>query len=266
MKLLLVEDEYYTRQGILDTTPWVSLGISEVLCAGSGREGQRMLAQKPDILLTDIRLPHVSGLELAEQLRREDPFCQIIIMSSYSDKEYLMQAIRLSTVAYLEKPIRLPELSAVVRKAVMRRKDSLLLASLREKEAVTERFASLPDPDDPAYSHATRLVLTRIAESYADPTLSVESLASDVHLSTVYLGATFKNDTGLNIRPVINDVRMEAACRLLRETNLSIADVAARTGFSSANYFSKQFRKHMKTSPNDYRYAQTQGREGDDAP
>jgi len=253
LKLLLVEDEYYTRQGIMQTTPWPKLGITEVACASNGQEGLRMLSMEPDILLTDIRMPFITGLDIATQLRRNDPNSQIIIMSSYSDKEYLFKAISLSTVAYIEKPIQLDELAAAIHQAVVRRKRGLRLVEIESHERETPRFTALPDPETPSYSHATRMVLKAVAERYADPELSVESLADIVHLNAVYLGSTFKDDTGLNIRPVINAVRMEAACALLRDTNLPITEIAAQTGFNSANYFSKQFRQHMGVAPNDYR-------------
>ena len=89
MKLLFVEDEYYTRCGILQSVDWASLGIDEVESASNGQEGLQKLSVHPDILLTDIRMPYISGLDIAKQLKRDDPDSEVIILSSYSDKEYL---------------------------------------------------------------------------------------------------------------------------------------------------------------------------------
>ena len=89
MQLLFCEDEYLTRIGVMQTIPWEEIGITHVDCAKNGQEGMEMLSTHPDILLTDIRMPFVSGLDIATHLKEMDPYSEVIIMSSYSDKEYL---------------------------------------------------------------------------------------------------------------------------------------------------------------------------------
>ena len=105
----------------------------------------------------------------------------------------------------------------------------------------------------PGFSHATRMVLQEIRSRYSDVDLSVDSLAKTVHFSPVYLGSVFKEETGLNIRALITSVRLEAACRLLLDTNLPIGRIARQTGFNSANYFARQFRQSRNLTPIEYR-------------
>lgn len=252
MKLLFVEDEFYTRNGILQSIDWRALGITQVESASDGRAGLSMLAGAPDILLTDIRMPFVSGLELAAQLKKADPESEVVILSSYSDKEYLFTAISLSTVAYIEKPVDVEELSAAIAQAVSRRRQNLRLRALDRCESGAS-LTSLPDANNPAYSHSTRIVLRYIGEHFGDPALCAETLCAQVHLSAVYLSSSFKEDTGKNLKRVITDARMEKARELLLSTNLPVADVAARCGYLSANYFSKLFRQQTDLTPNEYR-------------
>ncbi len=249
MKLLFVEDEYYTRTGILQSMDWSALGIDHVDSAGNGREGQQKLRDKPDILLTDIRMLFVTGLDIARQLKQDDPDSEVIILSSYSDKEYLLTAISLSAVSYIEKPVQLDELRQALQQAVQRRKKRLLLREMEEKR----HFSSLPEENTPAFRHATRLVLQLIAQKYSDPMLSVNSVAEEVHLSPVYLTTAFKEDTGRTVKRVLTDVRIEAAKRLLQSTNLPVAEVAAQSGYDNANYFSKLFRQETGKTPNEFR-------------
>lgn len=251
MRLLFCEDEYLTRLGVVQTLKWADMGIDELDTARNGQEGMEKLALLPDILLTDIRMPFISGLEIAEALKKQNPDSEVIIMSSYSDKEYLKKAIVLSTVAYIEKPLDLAELRRALENAVARRKQSILLKTLQDSRKPV--FSCLPDPETPGFSHATRLVLREIQEHYANLNLSVDSLAQTVHFSPVYLGTTFREETGRNIRPLLTEVRIEAACRLLETTNLPILQIALQTGFSSPNYFAKQFRRNTGISPNEYR-------------
>ena len=259
MKLLFIEDEYYTSQGIQQSLDWTGLGISQLFTAANGRQGLNKLVDQPDIILTDIRLPFFSGLEIAMQAKQVDPLCELIILSSYSDKDYLFTAISLSTVAYLEKPVDLSELNLAVKQAVDRRRKSLLLQKLQAVSVTTGSLSSpcpegLPNPNNQAYSHHTRCTLWYLTEHGCDQDLSLESIATQVHLNPAYLSEIFKKETGRNLKRVISDIRLAKACELLRHSSLSIAEVAAQCGFRSANYFTKWFRQESGANPHEFRH------------
>lgn len=255
MTLLFVEDEIYTRNGILHSINWPALGIDRVESAGDGRAGLERLKIKPDILLTDIRMPFLSGLELATIAKKQDANCEIIILSSHSDKEYLFTAISLSTVAYIEKPVDIDELKKAIELAVCRRKQSLRIRKLdADPVGISQVIAPLLEKAD--LGHSTRLMLEYLEGHYQDPDLSVDHLASIVHLSTVYVSSIFKEETGHNLKRIITDLRLMHAKEMLSRTNLSIADIALSVGYRSSNYFSKLFRKETGLTPNEYRDTQ----------
>lgn len=117
--LLLVEDEYYTRKGLLRYLDFVSLGIENVLEAGNGLEGLDYAQKnKIDILLTDIRMPRIDGIELAKAVRALYPDCIILFLSGYSDRDYLRSALSLRTFRYIDKPIDPDTLSGALNEAV----------------------------------------------------------------------------------------------------------------------------------------------------
>lgn len=119
MNLLLVEDEEFTRQGILTLIPWDELEINKVYIASNGAEGLWKAKEfQPDIILTDVRMPKLNGTDMALQIREFLPECEIIFISGYSDKEYLKTAIKLSALSYVEKPLDLEELENTLRQAV----------------------------------------------------------------------------------------------------------------------------------------------------
>ena len=119
MRLLIVDDERITRNVLLNHIPWSEIGITKIETAGDGREALEIAKGfKPNIVLSDIRMPKMNGLELARCLKAEQEDCRIIFLSAYSDREYLKEAIQLRAVSYVEKPIKPDEIKEVVKSAV----------------------------------------------------------------------------------------------------------------------------------------------------
>lgn len=111
MNLLIVDDETTTRNGLIRHVNWSSFGIQNIELAASGMEAlERCSSFAPDIILSDIRMPEMNGIELCRRLRTQYPDCVILFLSGYSDKEYLHSAIDLGAVDYIEKPIDLEEM------------------------------------------------------------------------------------------------------------------------------------------------------------
>lgn len=134
MRLLLVDDEKYTRDGIKNNINFDELGIDDVVyCKNAASAIQAANEKKPDILLTDIRMGRMSGIDLAKEIVSMYPECKIIFMSGYSDKEYLLAAVKLKAVDYVEKPISLDELSNTIKTAVMELEKSIKLDLLKQK-------------------------------------------------------------------------------------------------------------------------------------
>ncbi len=119
IQLLLVDDEAKTRNGLLNHIDWEKLGIDMLQTAKSAEEAMEICRQyQPDIILSDIRMRRMNGLEMCAALRKKYPSCKIVIISGYADKEYLKAAIELGSVSYVEKPIDLEELEQALRKTV----------------------------------------------------------------------------------------------------------------------------------------------------
>ena len=118
--LLIVEDEKRTREGLCRHIDWNGIGVDPVTAVAGGMEALLAVDEiRPDILLSDIRMPHMTGIELASIIRKKFPRCKINFLSGYADKEYLMSAIELKAVNYIEKPIDLTEIRNAVAKAVV---------------------------------------------------------------------------------------------------------------------------------------------------
>ncbi|WP_274650791.1 response regulator [Paenibacillus humicola] len=133
MKLLVVDDEKMTREGIARSIGG-GLGIRQIELADCGMSAICKLdAFQPDIVLTDVRMPLMDGIELASKVRSRLPECKIIFMSGYTDKEYLKSAIQLKAINYIEKPIDFDELKEALQTAV-----SLGLEEQQSRRRITE--------------------------------------------------------------------------------------------------------------------------------
>lgn len=117
--LLIADDEDFTREGIISDIPLKELGIEKVLQADNGINALAKIANcPPDIVLTDIRMPRMDGIEMVYEIRKKHPDTIIIFMSGYSDTCYLKSAITLQAVQYVDKPIALNELTKALTESV----------------------------------------------------------------------------------------------------------------------------------------------------
>lgn len=119
MRALIVEDEAAIRNGLVRHVRWEEYGIEEVRSAASAEEALRLLdGYRPELVLSDIRMPGMDGTQLGAALRERLPDVQIIFISGYTDKEYLQAAISIGVAGYVEKPVDPEELAKVLRKAI----------------------------------------------------------------------------------------------------------------------------------------------------
>lgn len=121
LKLLIVEDENKTREAIKACMNWSVLGFDDVRDVSNGSKAlQSMQEFVPDLVITDIRMPEMDGIELVSHLNRDYPETVVIIISAYSDMSYLKSAIKYHAVDYILKPVDVPELEQAVRLSVER--------------------------------------------------------------------------------------------------------------------------------------------------
>lgn len=116
IKVMIIDDEEMTREGLKEFVSWSTLGMTVVGTADDGRDAlEKFDVWEPDLLICDVRMPHMDGLELVRRLREMSRQFKIIFMSGYSDVEYLKTAIKLQAVQYVEKPVQITELEELLK-------------------------------------------------------------------------------------------------------------------------------------------------------
>ena len=182
MRLLIVDDEKITRNVLLNYIPWSEIGITKIEAAGDGREALEIAKSfKPHIVLSDIRMPKMNGLELARNLKSEQEDCRFIFLSAYSDREYLKEAIQLRAVSYVEKPIKPAEVKEAVKSAVNEIKKQHRLESknyyIEQKKICTEILAGerlTADTTEYPFLLATEYIASELRLYPQDPSADVE--------------------------------------------------------------------------------------------
>ena len=141
MKVFLVDDEIAIRENLRNSFPWEQNGFQLVGEAPDGEMALPMIRDlNPDILLTDIRMPFMDGMELCAQVKRVLPWIGVVILSGYDDFAYARQAISLGVKEYLLKPITADELGEALKRVAARITEERRAASLRRDAASGNPF------------------------------------------------------------------------------------------------------------------------------
>lgn len=150
IKVFLVEDEIVIRRGIRNNVDWEAYGFELV---GEAEDGERaypmILRYEPDILLTDVKMPFMDGLELSRLVKKALPKTKIIILSGYDEFDYAKEAIKIGVSEYLLKPITSVSLIDALKKAAESIQEEQEHTRLLERYFVNyEKYMEFPDQSD----------------------------------------------------------------------------------------------------------------------
>lgn len=246
--VFLVEDEELIREGLRLTTPWQEWGMKVIGEASDGESGiEKILELKPDIVITDVKMPGLSGLEMIERLRGR-VFCEYIILSGYDEFALVKQAIHLEVQEYLLKPVDDEELRAVLEQSAGKvRRKRIMNQRLAQYQAEEEGFSmDARNIQDKYLDRAKEILRERYPEN-----LTLKNVADALFISDSYLGKLFKNRTGYTFLEMLTFYRIRAAVEYLRNTDKKIYEIAYAIGYSDSKYFSRVFQKVTGMKPMD---------------
>jgi YesN/AraC family two-component response regulator len=238
--LMIVEDELLERKALRKI---VSEAFRDKIAiledATSGAEAIIKARQgRPDIILMDIGLPEMGGLESQKQIVSFLPFVQTVMITAYSDFYYVQNALQLKAVDYLLKPV----------------KPKNLIESLAKVLQDLDEIQSRPKPPDVLIEEVSAIkeAVSYISQHFRQE-ISLTSIAQHVHLNAQYLSRSFKKQMGVSYIDYMNSLRIHYAKEMLRKTDLPIYRIAVEAGFTDTTYFSRVFVKYENQSPTTYR-------------
>lgn len=247
IRCLIVEDEKILRKGLILTTEWKEHSCEVVGEAANGAEALKLIKElSPDLVITDIKLPIMGGLDLIEKAR-EISDVEFIIISGYNDFSYTKKAIHLGVAEYITKPIEEEELYETLDNVVRKiKKKGMNLENILAPELKYKGIT---------ISTKNRYILQAmkyIEENY-EKNISMKDVCKSLLISESYLTKLFKNHTDYSFVDYLTGYRMQKACELLNDSTLRIYAIAEAVGYRDQRYFSVLFKKYVGVTPREYR-------------
>lgn len=236
--LLIVEDEPLVRQGLLTLIDYEQFGIGPVLEAADGRQAWALFEKNPvPIVLTDINMPHMDGIALAQAIKEKYPKTHVVFLTGYDEFDYAVSALKIGADDYLLKPFSREDIETLIGKI-----GHQLRNAGREAEVQTL-----------SQSRPLSEIESAIQEQLSNPELSLKSLAYQLGFSPNYLSQLIKNELGQPFQNYIIAERIKKAKLLLLTTDWKIYEIASNVGFEDMNYFSQRFKLETGITPRQYR-------------
>ena len=270
IRLLIADDEKLEREALAELVQRRFEREVVLEMAENGRKAaDTAVLWGADLILMDIEMPGMSGLDAARAVLAQRPSCRVIFVTAYSLFQYAHEAVHLGACDYLLKPVDPDELEASVRRAMRqieteRKLEELAAAQPQPEQTETEEEAE--DAPEESENSQTALVMAHVRRYLEDNymfDLSLDSVGEILHISPAYLSAQFKKYQKMNFLDCLTELRINAAKELLTDPFRSSAEVASMVGYEDASYFARAFKKRTGMTPTQYRRQASQKAKAD---
>lgn len=256
-KVLVVDDEAVSCTMIREMVEEHFLQVGIVAEAGNGKQAlEKALQIQPDVVIMDIEMPLMNGVEAAKRIREQLPECAVVFLTAYAEFEYARQAMRIGAAEFLLKPVDEAELVRVLEKLFLSEDDDENKQSEDKMEVVLPEVEVTEEISEKKMRERSTMVVME-AKKYMDThymeDLSMEDLAERFHISTNHFNRTFKQVYEIPCKEYLITIRVEAAKQYLSSPLLTVREVGSMIGYSDSNYFTKVFRKRVGMTPTEYR-------------
>ncbi len=225
LTILLVDDEKHVRDTIKMMCDFEKFGITKILEADNGIDALEIIVkEKPHIVITDMKMPFLNGVELLKKSNEADFKGKIIVLSGYDIFEYARESLRQGAFDYLLKPINPFEINDAVKRAA-----SFFSNELPETDFLDE-------------------IKAYVEEHFAKE-IHLDIFSKKYFMTKEYIIRKYKEKYNTGIYEYLTSIRMSEAKKLLLNSDFQIQEIAYRVGFNDSHYFSKVFKNYFGYSP-----------------
>lgn len=242
--VLIVDDNADMREYVVTV-----LGDDyQVVVGRNGREGLEIAVDKiPDIIITDIMMPEMDGLQLFEALRNNKctEHIPVVMLTAVNEEQQIVEGFQMGVDEYMTKPFSAPVLRARIANILAKRKERWQQLRTNSVEPSNEYVEKYVNP----FVEKLEFV---IREHLADPALGVDMLASHFNMSSQQLNRKTKSLMDATPYSLIIRLRMETAVELMKQNELNVTEIAYKCGYQEVSNFSRSFTKFWGESPAQY--------------
>jgi len=232
----LVEDEALVLADIQQSIPWIE---NNFYVAGSNTDSSIAYLEikklKPDVVFTDLKMPGKSGFDLIREIREQELCCEFVVISAYETFEYARELMLLDGFDYLVKPVLESQFDELFQR---------LLTKLEHKYG--EQL--LPNTSSEELNRITAYLNRNLTQKH-----SLQTIAHQFTINPNYICKLFSKHLDTTFSSYLTRIRMEHAARLLKETNKTVKEIAAFSGYYDYFYFCRIFRGYYQCTPTQYR-------------
>jgi len=257
--VLIADDERNIREGLRAYIPWQSIGLNVSALVDNGRKVIDHLSKHPvDILLLDIQMPVLSGLEVMEIVNAQYPHIKSIILSGHADFKYAQQAITYGVSEYMLKPINITHMSDVLGKIKKSLDTRQVVTEVHNKDGLSHQLLLEQLNCGTIQGTSRKKRIVDLAKEWIDHHYSenfgLDSIADQFQISKEYFCSIFKEETGENFTQYLKGLRMEKAISLMSsDPDLRIYEISEKVGYRESKYFCRVFKAHYGQYPEEYR-------------
>ncbi|NBH73510.1 response regulator [Clostridiaceae bacterium] len=277
VRILVADDEMLERAVLCKTLNKNLKGRCAIFQAENGREALQVYEeQRVQVVILDIEMPGINGIEAAERIRAKDKKCCIIFLTAFDEFAYARKAITVRALDYLLKPYEEKELMLVVEEAIRQAEEQAAgekesditgghakskQAGLYGKEGyMAEGYGAdfgCQAPASDEYENSRLPGVKEMIEQYICGNyiydISMQDLARAMNYSEAYFSKLFKQCFGRNFTSYLTEYRVGVAKRLLEDPMVNVKEIGKAVGYGDSNYFTKVFRRVTGASPTEYR-------------
>lgn len=235
-KLVIIDDEKKILDGISELFPWQNIGFEVTGKFTRAKNALQFLEKESvDVVMTDISMPDMDGLQLAKELKKY-PDLIVVVFSSFSDYKYMREAVQLDIMDYLLKPVNYSELSGCFEKI---------------KSALDVKYSANQEKEYSYYEKMLNTVDLYLKEHFQEGSLA--DAAELIGISPNYLSKIYKEKRGIGFAECLNKIRMEKAGEMLRDPSYKSYEIAYQVGYDNPKNFTRAFKAYYHVTPRDYR-------------
>jgi YesN/AraC family two-component response regulator len=220
-----------------------------VIEARNGKDGlQQALAALPDLIVSDVMMPEMNGIELCRRIKTDKNISHIpvILLTARTAEEQKLEGFESGADDYITKPFSFEILQSRIKNLIHQREQ--FHKEFRQKIDVKASTVTITSLDEKLIQNAIKCVENKIA----DPDFSVEELSHELGMSRVHLYKKLQALTGKSPLEFIRSIRLQHAAQLLEKSQLTVSEVAYKVGFNNPKYFAKYFKEEFQVLPSAY--------------